>query len=93
MSFLCIISVSFYYILHMRSKMILTFSHVAVFTRNFWKMLEDANVDRDYFEMKMLFSNLSRYLLIFFSTEQEFELKPRSLPAANPRHSHCRRRS
>ncbi len=36
---ICIISVSFYEVLHMRSKANLTFSDVSVWMRNFWKTL------------------------------------------------------
>ena len=37
--------------------MIEAFSDVSVWTRNFWKTLENANVDGDHFETKTPFSN------------------------------------
>lgn len=49
---LSLISVSFYYILRMHSKLIWAFSDVSLWTRNFWKTLADANVDGEWFEMK-----------------------------------------
>ncbi len=41
----CIISVSFYEVLHMRSKVNLTFSDLSVWMRSFWKALKNTNVD------------------------------------------------
>lgn len=49
-----LISMSFYYILSMHSKLILAFSNVSVWTRNFCKTLAYANVDGEWFEMKTL---------------------------------------
>lgn len=51
--------VSFYYILHMCSKIILEYFDVSVWTRSFWKTLESTNVDGKCFEVKMPFSKVS----------------------------------
>ncbi len=56
---ICIISVSFYEGLHMRSKANVTFSDVSVWMRNFWKMLDKANFDGERFKTKTQFSNVS----------------------------------
>ncbi len=58
-TYVCIISVSFYEGLHMRSKANLKFSDVSVWMRNFLKMLDNANVDGDRFKTKTQFSNVS----------------------------------
>ncbi len=43
----------------MCSKANLTFSDVSEWMRNFWKMLEKANVDGERFKTKTHFSNVS----------------------------------
>jgi len=47
----------------LHSKVSLAFPVVSVWMRNFWKTLENASVDREHFETKMLYSNVSEFML------------------------------